>query len=526
VTRWQPRQERVVLLVSIIGLYMTVVDSTIIYTALPSLARDFHQTLAAAQWVTLSYLLTLAVLVPSSGWIGDRFGTRRTYLLALVLFTLASALCGLSGSLLELIIFRAIQGIGGGLIAPVGQAMLFRTYPPERRARAAGMLALGTSLGPATGPVLGGILVTELSWRWCFYVNVPLGIIVLTIGMLFLGEHREPAAGRLDIPGFLLAGSGLALCLYAISESPVLGWSSPVIIGTGAAGLAALAALVWFELHTPVPMLNLRLLGNRIYRTTSIVFLISQCGYVAYLFIMPEFLQQARGASALSSGLTTLPGAIGLWLNAQLASRAYPRIGPRRMAVGGLAVVTAIFCLLGLITGLATSTWLIRLLAFCSGSAIAWANMAVQASSFSTISSADTGRASALFQTQARVAGGVGVAVLVTVVESSSRGLAGAALVPAFHHAFLTAAGIIVAAGLAALAIRDSDAAATMRQRARAPAAPVAAAAGASAAAGPAAAAGMAGPAAADPGSAGARTDPADTTARPPGRPGCHPPPG
>jgi EmrB/QacA subfamily drug resistance transporter len=477
--RWQPRQERVVLLVSIIGLYMTVVDSTIIYTALPSLARDFHQNLAAAQWVTLSYLLTLAVVVPSSGWIGDRFGTRRTYLLALLLFTIASALCGLSDSLLQLIIFRAIQGIGGGLIAPVGQAMLFRTYPPERRARAAGMLALGTSLGPATGPVLGGVLVTELSWRWCFYVNVPLGIIVLAIGILFLGEHREAAAGRLDIPGFLLAGSGLALCLYSLSESPVRGWSSPVIISTGVAGLAALAALVWVELHAPMPMLNLRLLRNRIFRVTSIVFLTSQCGYVAYLFIMPEFLQQARGASALSSGLTTLPGAIGLWLNAQVASRVYPRAGPRRMALGGLAVVTVILCLFGLTTGLATSTWLIRVLAFCSGSGIAWANMAVQASSFSTISSADTGRAAALFQTQARVAGGVGVAVLVTVVASSGRGLTGAALVPAFHHAFLTAAGIIVVAGLAALAIRDSDAAASMRKRARAPAAQAAAAASA-----------------------------------------------
>jgi EmrB/QacA subfamily drug resistance transporter len=475
VLRWQPRQERVVLAVVIVGLYMTVVDSTIIYTALPSLARDFHQTLAAAQWVTLSYLLTLAVLVPSSGWIGDRFGTRRTYLTALVLFTGASALCGLSDSLLQLIIFRALQGIGGGLLAPVGQAMLFRTFPPERRAQAAGMLALGTSLGPATGPVLGGILVTELSWRWCFYVNVPLGIAVLAAGLLFLGEHREPAAGRLDIPGFLLAGSGLALCLYSLSESPELGWSSPVIIGTGVGGLAALAALVVVELRTPTPMLNLRLLQNRIFRVTSLVFLLSQCGYVAYLFIMPEFLQQARGASALSSGLTTLPGAIGLWLNAQLAARVYPRAGPRRMALGGLAVVTLILCLFGLTMGLGTSTWLIRVLAFCSGSAIAWANMAVQASSFSTISSADTGRASALFQTQARVAGGVGVAILVTVVESSGHGRTGGALVPAFHHAFLTAAGIIVAAGLAALAIRDSDAAASMRQRARGPAVPVAA---------------------------------------------------
>src|ERR1700722_11072447 len=174
--RFQPRQERVVVAVYIIGIYMTVVDSTIVYTALPSIARDFHAALPSTEWVTLGYLLSLAVMVPSSGWIGDRFGTRRTYLVALAVFTGASMACGLAGSLQELIIFRIVQGIGGGLIVPVGQSILFRTYPPERRARAAGIAALGVSLGPATGPVLGGILVTELSWRWCFYVNAPFGL--------------------------------------------------------------------------------------------------------------------------------------------------------------------------------------------------------------------------------------------------------------------------------------------------------------------------------------------------------------
>ena len=194
--RWRPRQELVVLVCYTVALYMTVVDSTIIFTALPSLARDFHASLDAAQWVTLSYLLSLAVTIPSSGWIGDRFGTRRTFLTALALFTGASVLCGLSGSLTQLVIFRVIQGIGGGLIIPVGQAMMFRTYPPERRARAQGMVTLGTALGPATGPVLGGILTTDLSWRWCFFVNVPFGTAALIIGLLFLIEHREPAAGR------------------------------------------------------------------------------------------------------------------------------------------------------------------------------------------------------------------------------------------------------------------------------------------------------------------------------------------
>jgi len=226
VIRWRPNQELVVLVVYTVALYMTVVDNTIIYTALPSVARDFHSSLADAQWVTLSYLITLAMMVPSSGWIGDRFGTRRTFLVALTLFTGASALCGLSGSLPQLVIFRVIQGIGGGLIIPVGQAMLFRTFPPARRARATGLVMLGMSLGPATGPLLGGVLTTYLSWRWCFFVNVPFGTIVLLIGLLFLAEHREPAAGRLDVAGFLLAGGGLALVLYALSESPARGWGS------------------------------------------------------------------------------------------------------------------------------------------------------------------------------------------------------------------------------------------------------------------------------------------------------------
>jgi EmrB/QacA subfamily drug resistance transporter len=456
-----------VVIVYMVGMYMTVVDSTIIYTALPSIARGFGATLDSAEWVTLSYLLALAVMVPSSGWIGDRFGTKRTFLFALVLFTGASVLCGTAGSLSELVIFRVIQGIGGGLIIPVGQAMLFRTFPPERRAKAAGMVALGTTLGPATGPVLGGILVTELSWRWCFFVNLPLGVIVLTIGALFLAEHREPAPGRLDVAGFLLAGGGLALVLYALSESPVAGWSDPVVLSTGLAGLIALAVLVRVELRVASPMLNLRLLRNRMFRTGSVVFLLSQLCYTGYLFIMPEFLQQARGDSALSSGLTTLPGAIGLWLNAQLAARVYPRSGPRRMALAGAAGVAVILCTFGLVLDTSTNTWLIRVLAFCSGSSIAWINIAVQAASFSTISSADTGRASALFNTGSRMAGGVGLAVLVTVVTASSHGQAGAALVPAYHHAFLTAAALIVAAGLAALLIRDSDAAASMLARAR-----------------------------------------------------------
>jgi MFS family permease len=196
---------------------------------------------------------------------------------------------------------------------------------------------------------------------------------------------------------------------------------------------------------------------------------------------MPEFLQQARGASALSSGLTTFPGAIGLLISAQIAARRYARIGPRRMAVFGLLGVLIVWTLIGLTVGVDTNIWLIRVLTFCSGAASGWCVIAIQTSAFSTISSADTGRGAALFQTQSRISGGVGVAVLVTVVAAASphgaHEATGAVLVPAFHLAFLTAAAIAAAGTLVALTIRDTDAAATMgtRQRVAAPAPPAAA---------------------------------------------------
>jgi MFS family permease len=390
------------------------------------------------------------------------------------LFTGASALCGVAGSLTQLVIFRLIQGAGGGLMVPVGQAMLFRTFPPERRARAAGMVALGTTLGPATGPLLGGIPVTELSWRWCFYVNVPLGAGILVTGLLFLAEHREPAAGRLDVAGFLLSGLGSGP--VPVRDQPGVGCGlvqsrrardrrgRPGGAGRARPGRIAPAGPDAEPSPAEGPDLPDDQPGVHL-----------QHGHLhRLLVIMPEFLQQARGATALSSGLTTLPGAIGLWLNAQIASRVYPRAGPRRMALAGFSASAIVIGLFGMVMGLTTNVWLIRGLVFLSGSGLAWTIICVQAASFATIRPADTGRASALFNTQVRVAGGIGVAILAAVASATVRpGTAAtpAVLVGAYHHAFLAAAALILAGGVIALSIRDPDAASTMRPR-RPPAAP------------------------------------------------------
>src|SRR4029077_1989462 len=214
--------------------------------------------------VSIAFLVSLAVFIPASGWLGDRFGTKRIFLAALAIFTLASALCGLAQSYEELVAFRILQGVGGGMLTPTGMAMLYRTYPQAERVRVSRILTIPTGLAPALGPVVGGILVTAASWQWVFYVNVPIGVAGVAFGAVVLPEHREAGAGRFDLPGFLLAGTGLGTLMYALSEGPYRGWTSPLIVSLGLAGILLLAGLVWTEKRTSQPIVRLRLLADRL----------------------------------------------------------------------------------------------------------------------------------------------------------------------------------------------------------------------------------------------------------------------
>ena len=236
------RYEYVVAVVFVTGLFMEILDTTIVNVALPTLGREFGVGTSSIEWVVIAYLLSLAVWIPASGWIGDKVGTKQTFLFAIGTFTVASALCGQAHSLTELVAFRVLQGVGGGMMTPVGTAMLFRAFAPERRAKASTVLIIPTVMAPALGPVIGGLLVTQLSWRWIFYVNVPLGIVAFAFGFFFLREHREPTAGPFDAAGFVLSGGGLALVLYALSEGPFKGWRCGTCGRRRAAGPASDAA--------------------------------------------------------------------------------------------------------------------------------------------------------------------------------------------------------------------------------------------------------------------------------------------
>ncbi|HUZ22363.1 MAG TPA: MDR family MFS transporter [Streptosporangiaceae bacterium] len=462
-------QKVAVSVVYVAAMFMTIMDATIVNVALPTIGRSFGVPSTSVASVSIYFLVSLAVFISASGWLGDRFGGKRVLLAAIVVFTAASALCGMAGSLAELDIFRVLQGVGGGMMAPVGLAMLFRAFPPAERVRASSILTVPTTLAPALGPIVGGLLVTELSWRWVFYVNVPLGMLALAFGVLFLEGGNALAPGPFDAIGFLLAGAGLGLLMYGVSEGPIRHWSSGVVQATIAAGTILLAVLVLAELRKRQPLIDLRLLGNRLFRSANAVMLLASAAFIGTLYVVSLFYQDGRGLSALGSGLSTFPEAIGVMAGAQLASRVlYPVLGPRWNIAVGLLGVTASIGLMSLV-GAQTSLWWMRLLLFCLGVAMGQVFVPAQAAAFATISPEATGRASTIFNVFRQLGSAVGVAVFTTaIVAVGATKVMGGRVAPdlaAYHVAFLVAAGLAAVGALIALTIHDADAAATRVRR-------------------------------------------------------------
>jgi EmrB/QacA subfamily drug resistance transporter len=446
--------------VFVASMFLNIMDATVVNVALPTLSRYFAVPVASVSGVVTAYLVTLAVAMPVSGWLGDRFGARGVLLGAIGLFTAASALCGVATSLPELVVFRAVQGAGGGLLIPVGMAMMFRTYPPAERIRANRLLIVPTLMAPALGPVIGGVLVDGLSWRWIFYINLPVGVAALVFGALFLPRGSEHPPGPFDLPGFLLAGTGFPLFMFALSTGATSGWGAAPVLATGVAGLVLLALFVLVELRAAAPMLRLRIYANRLFRATNLQLTFAGAGFIGTLFLVPLLLQNGLGFSAVHSGLSTFPEAIGGMIGVQVTTRLYKRVGPRRLMIAGMCgtVVT--------IGGMAfagpgNAAWLIPVLMFFTGGSFGFAMAPSQAAALATVSPAETSHASTLLNTLRQAGGAAGVALLGTVLGAtgaSSADLAG------YRLAFLAAAGLmVIGAGFSSL-VSDADAAPTMAE--------------------------------------------------------------
>jgi EmrB/QacA subfamily drug resistance transporter len=455
--------------VFVAAMFMSIMDVTIVNVALPTIGRDFAVSPTAVDSISIAFLISLAVFIPASGWLGDRFGGKRVLLTAITVFTAASALCGLASSLGELVAFRVLQGVGGGMLAPVGLAMLFRAFPPAERIRASAILTVPTTLAPALGPVLGGLLVTDLSWRWVFYVNVPIGIAAFVFGAVFLRQTAQDRPGRFDVAGFLLSGIGLGLLMYGVSEGPDQGWGAVLVLVSVAAGVVLLATMVVVELRTTEPIVALRLLGNRLFRSANGVMILTSVAFLGSLYVISLYYQDGRGLSPLASGLSTFPEAIGVMIGAQLASRVlYPLLGPRRHITLGLLGTTASIGLLSLL-GAGSSLWWARLLMFTLGLAMGQVFVPTQAAAFATISPAATGRASTLFNAVRQLGGAIGVALLTTVIVGvgATHRVGGheVANLAAYRITFLVAAAVCLFGVASALSIHDADAAATIPPR-------------------------------------------------------------
>jgi EmrB/QacA subfamily drug resistance transporter len=454
----------IVALVGVFSIFMELLDTTIINVAIPTLQREFDVAQPSTiQWVITGYLISLAVFIPVSGWAGDRFGTKRVFMFALTTFTGASLLNALAPNIEALIAFRVLQGVGGGMLSPVAFSMVWRAFPPEERSKAAGIMVIPAAVAPASGPVVGGALVEYASWQWIFLVNIPIGITALLVSYSYLREEKQEHPGRFDPIGFALAGSGLAAVVYALSRAGEHGFGDGQAIGIGLGGLALLAAFALAELRIRQPMVDVRILGNALFRACNMAWIVTMFGGSSMIFLLTLELQQGRGLTPLESGLTTFVMAIGVMMTAQPASRIYRFVGPQRLILAGLIVSAGVTLALYEVD-FQTNLWAIRALMLARGIGFGFVLVPLQAATYAQISPAQTGRATALYNATSQVASSLGVAISATYLTSrfSDNGFSPGGQLASFQDSFLFVGILSVAGAAVALLIRDRDAAATM----------------------------------------------------------------
>ncbi len=324
-----------------IGVFMATLDSSIVNVSLPAIAHGFGIPLSGAiEWVVIAYLVTTAAVILTAGRLADMIGHRIIWACGLVLFTLGSAFCGAAPSVGLLIAARALQGLGGALLFAVSPAMLTRAFPASERGRALGFNALVVALGTSAGPTLGGLITESLSWRWIFYVNVPIGIVGFVATIMLLHTPVQHRGGHFDPLGAVLLAIGLASLTGGLSFGQELGWTSLPIVVLGAAAVIALGALPFVEQRVRYPVLNLSLFRNRVFVSAQISLMVSFLALFAVSFLLPFYFEELRGFQVLEAGLLLTPFPLTIAVIAPWSGSLADRIGTRWLAAGGLALAS------------------------------------------------------------------------------------------------------------------------------------------------------------------------------------------
>jgi EmrB/QacA subfamily drug resistance transporter len=451
--RWGTSAARWVLLATVTGAGLTLVDATAVNVALPALGRDLDAGVAGLQWTLNGYTLTLAALILLGGSLADRFGRRRIYLIGVVWFAVASALCGLAPSLEVLVASRALQGVGGALLTPGSLAILQASFAPSERARAIGAWSGLSGIAAAVGPLVGGWLITTLSWRWIFLVNLPLATVVVAVAARHVPETRDPTSARgFDIAGASLAAGGLVGVTWALIEAGEHGASTPVV-AAGVAGLAALAAFVRTERRSRHPMLPLGIFSSRQFTSANLVTLVVYGGMSGMFFLLAVFLQQALGYSPLAAGAAIIPVTLLMLTLSERAGQLAERIGPRLpMSAGPLVMASALALMTRFGAGMRYVTAVLpAVVVFGLGLSLTVAPLTA-----TVLAAADerhSGIASGVNNAVARSAGLLAVAVLPALAGLTGDAyLDPAALTAGFHTAMAYSAGLVALGGLLAAA--------------------------------------------------------------------------
>jgi EmrB/QacA subfamily drug resistance transporter len=434
--------------VVIVGSIMSILDTTIVNVALHTLSRELHSTISQIQWVVTGYLLSLAAVIPITGWAARRFGGKRVYLVSLVLFTAGSALCGLATSTTELIVFRVLQGVGGGMILPIGQLMMAQAAGPKRMGRVMSIVAVPAMLAPILGPVVGGLILDSVSWRWIFFVNVPIGVIAVIAALRVLPRAEPEAAGRLDVRGLLLMATGLPLITYGLAEVGVTGSFTAVkVIVPIVLGLGLVATFAVHALRIPNPLLNLRLYKRPTFSSASFAMFCLGAALFGGMILLPLYWQGVRHEDVLVTGLLTAPQGLGMALVMPFAGRLTDRYGGGPFALFGVIVTTVATIPFGLV-GAHTSIGWLSVAMLIRGMGIGFAFMPAMAAAFASLEHSELSDATPQMNVLQRVGGSIGTAVLAVVLQ---RSLAGTHTVAAMAAGYGTA--FWASAGLTALAI-------------------------------------------------------------------------
>lgn len=406
-----------ILPVIVIGTFMAVMDGTIVNVSLPKMISVFNSSTAGAQWIVTAYMLTLGIVMPISGYLGDRLGYKRVYFAALLVFVTGSFLCGAAWSINSLVAFRVLQALGGGIMQPLGMAILYQNYPREKMGMVLGIWGISMMLAPAIGPTLGGYLVDYLSWRFIFYINVPVGIINLFMAKARLKETPLIKGHNLDVVGIITSAIGFFCLLLALSEGNNYGWTSPYIVILLFVAAFTLTIFVYNELHHAEPIMDLRLCKNYVFSISLVVSSIISIGMFAVVFLIPLLLQSILGKSAVLTGLILFPAALASGVVMPLAGKIFDRYGARTLVMGGVAILTITTYMLHGINAM-TPVAVIVFWLVMRGFGMGFSFMPSTTAGMNTVPPHLVGRASALNNVIRQIASAFGITMFTSILAN------------------------------------------------------------------------------------------------------------